>query len=244
MDYLIITEDHNGVNHLNPEIFFVGMVFGAAGPDRTASAVEIPLEHGQKMMIHQRKDQGSTTGWLVWPVSAHLCEYILMHPDAFAEKRVLELGSGTGLVGICCNKIGASVVVMTDLLDCIPICKANLYSNTDVMNNDLVVRSEELRWGDIERCRVLIDSYGDFDIIIGSDIVYHQDPEVLRALVATVVELSSPNTVFMLAYEYRECMIEDEVDFFAPLRDFFASVNQVDLGGDRWLYKFSEFTNK
>ena len=164
-----------------------------------------------------------------------------MNSNTFTNKRVLELGAGTGLVGITCNIAGSTVVVMTDLPECLPICGTNVKANRDLMNHELPVQVEELRWGDDRRCSDLIHLYAPLDILIGSDIVYHQSPEVLQALVETVKQLSCQKTVFILAYEYRECMIEDEVYFFAPFRSLFSSIEQVDMGGDRWIYIFTKF---
>ena len=246
MDNLIITKDDDGVYH--PEIskivakyFLTSMVVGAPGPNRAASNIQVPIDAGRFLTIQQTKALGSTTGWLVWPVSAHLCKYIIMQPDAFKNKRVLELGSGTGLVGLVCNIAECSTIILTDLKECLPICKLNLESNSDILNPHSRIFVEELVWGDRLRSKTLLESFGALDIIIGADIVYHQSPEVLGALVDSVIDLSGPETVFMLAYEYRECMIEDEIYFFAPLRTRFGLIEQVDLGTDRWLYIFSEF---
>ena len=217
------------------------MVFGAIGPNRAASHIEVSIDAGLSLTIHQTKGLGSTTGWLVWPVSAHFCKYIFMNSDAFRHKRVLELGSGTGLLGLVCNVVEASTIILTDLKECLPICKLNLSSNCDILNPNSTTVVEELVWGDCIRSNDLLQTYGSIDIIIGADIVYHQSAEVLGALVDTVIQLATPETVFMLAYEYRECMIEDELYFFSPIRSHFKSIKQVDLGTDRWLYIFSDF---
>ena len=217
------------------------MVLGAPGPIRSAENVEFEYLPGKLLRIQQTRNLGSATGWLVWPVSAHLCQYVLMNANVFRQKRILELGSGTGLVGLICNIVEVSNVVMTDMEECLPICQANYILNSDSLNPNCNLCVEPLLWGDRDRCTDILQKHGPFDFLIGADIVYHQAGEVLSALVESIIALSGSNTVFILAYEYRECMIEDEVTFFAPLRLRFRSVEQIDISPDRWIYIFRDF---
>jgi predicted nicotinamide N-methyase len=50
-----------------------------------------------------------------WAGGQALARYILDHPDSVAGKRVLDIGSGSGLVGIAAMKAGAARVTAADI---------------------------------------------------------------------------------------------------------------------------------
>jgi len=192
--------------------------------------------------IKQVKALGSTTGWLIWPVSTHLCKFIFNNPSMFAGKKVLEFGSGTGLVGIACNIAGAELTLLTDLFEGLPMCQENVNFNRTSLKSNSKLVVEELFWGNKDHMQSILTEYGEMNVLIGSDVIYHQSPEALAALVDSIVAMSNPNTTFVLAYEYRECMIEDEMYFFSPLRPHFRHVVQFNTEHpDRWIYVYSGF---
>lgn len=51
----------------------------------------------------------------VWAGGAVLARYILDHPQSVAGRRVLDLGAGSGLVGIAAAKAGASAVIAAEI---------------------------------------------------------------------------------------------------------------------------------
>lgn len=53
-------------------------------------------------------------GYSVWDSGIALSIWMGMNPIAFTGRRVLELGSGVGVAGISCGKVGAGSVVMSD----------------------------------------------------------------------------------------------------------------------------------
>ncbi|OMO56904.1 Nicotinamide N-methyltransferase-like protein [Corchorus capsularis] len=85
--------------------------------------------------------------------------------------KILELGSGTGLVGIAAAvTLGANVTV-TDLPHVIPNLQFNVDANADVVaqkggNVDVA----PLRWGEDEDAVVI---GREFDLVLASDVVYH-----------------------------------------------------------------------
>ncbi|KAJ7570643.1 hypothetical protein O6H91_01G129900 [Diphasiastrum complanatum] len=83
--------------------------------------------------------------------------------------RVLELGSGTGLVGLVAAFLGGEVV-LTDLEHVVP----NLRHNVGVNLKQIeafggVIVTETLRWG----IREDVEKLGSFDIVLASDVVYY-----------------------------------------------------------------------
>ncbi|TMX00714.1 hypothetical protein EJD97_000303 [Solanum chilense] len=85
--------------------------------------------------------------------------------------RILELGSGTGIVGIAAAAILGAKVTVTDL----PHVLANIQFNVDANSQVLEQQSggvdvKALSWGDNQH----MEAVGrDYDLILGSDVVYH-----------------------------------------------------------------------
>lgn len=61
-------------------------------------------------------DTGEAPYWAyVWAGGAVLARHLAAHPEAVAGRRVLDLGSGSGLVAIAAARAGATTVFATDL---------------------------------------------------------------------------------------------------------------------------------
>jgi hypothetical protein len=62
-------------------------------------------------------DAGPGCGGIAWPAGEVLSQYLVHRgPEFMQGRRVLELGSGTGLVGLVAAQLGASKVTITDQL--------------------------------------------------------------------------------------------------------------------------------
>jgi predicted nicotinamide N-methyase len=213
-----------------------------SGPQRRNPEISVEVGPDAVLKLAQTRSKGSSTGWLVWPVAIDFCKFLLSHPELVRHKRVLELGAGTGAVGLTCGFIGSSSVSISDLEECLPILQSNLDLNSDLVNPSSKITIGEIRWGcDAQLDRVL-QVHGTFDVIVGSDIIFHQPEAVLAALVNTISSASTPETKVLIAYEDRAGMVEDEEFFFGPMRSRFSSLEAIDLGGDRSLFIFSGFT--
>jgi hypothetical protein len=66
----------------------------------------------------------------VWDSSVVLIDFLSRHPERIRGKRCVELGSGTGLVGIAGWLLGVSSMVLTDLEEAMPLMRANIKLNT------------------------------------------------------------------------------------------------------------------
>ena len=143
-------------------------------------------------------DTFQSVGGKVWPASELMVNY-LAETGLVTGKRVIELGSGCGYVGIACAALGASHVTLTDrtiternmvhdaegmlmeevmppnrlLLD---ICQRNIHENIASYPLSLL-NVHELEWGD-ENMRHIDAIHAanlDYDIVIGSDVTYHAE---------------------------------------------------------------------
>ncbi|PHU27031.1 hypothetical protein BC332_05363 [Capsicum chinense] len=85
--------------------------------------------------------------------------------------RILELGSGTGIVGIAAAAILGAKVTVTDLPHVLPNIQFNVDANSQVLEKQTgVVDVAALSWGE----NLDMEAVGrDYDLILGSDVVYH-----------------------------------------------------------------------
>lgn len=124
-----------------------------------------------------------TTGLRTWEASLYLCEYILQNELEFVNKDIIELGCGTGIIGILLLKLssqGHSSVCLTDGDENVV---KQVYNNLEA--NGLVDLEEQrfelkrLFWGQdkIEK---------KFDLLVGADITY--DGSVIPFLIEPLIQ--------------------------------------------------------
>jgi methyltransferase-like protein 23 len=99
-------------------------------------------------------------GVALWPAAIALAHDLAARAEELRGKRVLELGSGTGLPGIVAATLGASVV-QTDRDElAMAACRRNyLRNNVERIEHRM---ADWIAWEEIEK----------YDFIIGSDILY------------------------------------------------------------------------
>ena len=147
---------------------------------------------------------------ITWPAAPILSQFIVDNKSLFTGKRVLELGSGTGLCGIVAALIGAKVILTdshsvrakSDLLD------LNVRSNGIIIALDDTIEDPDpkslhicpLTWGRFTGVFFMIPTV---DIIIASDCFY--DPEDFEDILMTLAYFMTrnPETVFYTTYHVR-----------------------------------------
>jgi hypothetical protein len=118
-------------------------------------------------------------------------------PPHLEGMRVIELGAGTGICGICAGKLGADVV-LTDLPHVLPQLNAGILSN-DLSRS---VKAEAYAWGSsAEHLLVNKGKLQSIDVIIMSDVFY--DPQNFENLMMSLELLFGETTVAFLAFEKR-----------------------------------------
>ncbi|XP_069020127.1 protein N-lysine methyltransferase METTL21A [Embiotoca jacksoni] len=167
---------------------------------------------------------------VVWDAAVVMCMYLELGKVELKGKLAIELGAGTGLVGIVAALLGAQVTI-TDREPALDFLSANVKANlpTDSQGSAAV---SELTWGEgLERY-----SAGGFDLVLGADIVYLEHTFV--PLLQTLEHLCSGTTVVLLACKIR---YERDTNFLSMLKQRFR-VEEVhyDKQRDIHVYKASK----
>ncbi|KAI2503920.1 lysine methyltransferase [Fragilaria crotonensis] len=121
----------------------------------------------------------------VWDGGLGLVDYFRRHEGFSRDALVVDLGSGTGVVGLGMAASGYSNIVVTDLQDALGLMKENVN-----LNPTLNVAVEELAWGEPlptsikERIACAREI-----LVVGADIVYRKN--LFDPLLATLETLWS-----------------------------------------------------
>jgi len=165
-------------------------------------------------------------GCVVWDAAIVLASFL--ETDGFHElclslqgKTVVELGAGTGLVGLqaaCCG----AICDITDLEEFVPLIEHNIAENSSLVAGR--AHGKTLCWG--------TDDLKNFstkpDFILLADCVYYS--ESVEPLVTTLNKLSSQATTILCSFEERTDGNKPELQrlFFKLIEQHFC-VTEVDL---------------
>ncbi|XP_067944032.1 protein N-lysine methyltransferase METTL21D-like [Watersipora subatra] len=107
--------------------------------------------------------------------------------------QAIELGSGTGYVGIIAAALGAQVTV-TDLPEFVELMKHNVRKNNAlILERNGRCDVSALVWGTQAKMKT--------DLILLSDCIYYE--QALTPLVNSMVDLSKPDTIILCCHEER-----------------------------------------
>ncbi|XP_063093434.1 protein N-lysine methyltransferase METTL21A isoform X2 [Cavia porcellus] len=132
---------------------------------------------------------------VVWDAAVVLSTYLEMGAVELRGCTAVELGAGTGLVGIVAALLGAHVTV-TDRKVALEFLQSNIQANLPphIQTNTVV---KELTWGQ----NLESFSPGEFDLILGADIIYLE--ETFKDLLQTLGYLCGDHSVILLACRIR-----------------------------------------
>lgn len=169
------------------------------------SSLQLRLDAcGHSLSILQSPSSLSTpgvTGAVMWDSGVVLAKFLEHSVDSgmllLQGKKVVELGSGCGLVGCVAALLGGQVF-LTDLPDRLRLLKKNVEANLGHGNVRGSATVMELLWGD-DPDQDLIEQKPDY--VLGSDVIYSE--EAVADLVATLLQLCGSETTIFLAGELR-----------------------------------------
>ena len=155
-------------------------------------------------------DNNDGTYAMAWPAGQEMVrcmdELVLA---SRTSKRIVELGSGLGLVGLsfAASYVGTDDchIVLTDTF--LPLLELNLLRNKHVLSQKISVECQQLIWG--RKPTTTLQT--PFDLILASDVLYNI--KSISSFVKTVQELLIPQGgTIIIAVRWRKP--EQERDFF------------------------------
>ncbi|XP_041070086.1 EEF1A lysine methyltransferase 3-like [Carcharodon carcharias] len=167
----------------------------------------------------------------VWEAGVTLCRYFEKEKISFTGKKVIELGSGTGIVGILATLLGGDVT-MTDKPNILNQIENNVSINIPTAcRHRIKVRA--LTWG-----KNHTDFPTVYDFILGSDIVYSS--VAYPALIETLRYLARQGATIYLSSELRKS--NGSPSFHEALLPQYFNCQVVDRleGKDVIVYKMSK----
>jgi predicted nicotinamide N-methyase len=149
---------------LTPELFIQENAVLIAPP--LVPEIKLYLAIEVVPLWHKTEDELAEIGipppfWaFAWAGGQALARYILDNPDSVRGKRILDIGSGSGLVGLAAAKAGAAHVLAADIdaFACGAI-RLNAAANT----LDIAVTQDDL-----------IGTDGDWDMVLVGDLFYER----------------------------------------------------------------------
>ncbi|KAG8362049.1 hypothetical protein FVEN_g305 [Fusarium venenatum] len=138
---------------------------------------------------HSLISGSGTTGLRTWEAAIHLGSYLCQNRHIVKDKRVLELGAGTGYLSIlCANYLDSQHVIASDGSDdVINNLPDNLFLNE--LQDSTLVTPMDVKWG-----HALMGTEEEkwnggrpIDVVLGADITY--DKGVIAALIGTLIEI-------------------------------------------------------
>ncbi|KAI9343623.1 putative methyltransferase-domain-containing protein [Obelidium mucronatum] len=127
----------------------------------------------------------------------------------------IDLGSGTGIVGIACAKLGANVL-LTDIdhPDIIALLEKNAGQNllpSKVSDGLTIVNTKSqvlpLEWNSPAVIPEEIQKLAPFELIVGADVVYSM--ETVVKLVDTIAALADKRSDIWIGHEHRDPRVSD-----------------------------------
>ncbi|KAJ8588755.1 hypothetical protein M405DRAFT_874209 [Rhizopogon salebrosus TDB-379] len=159
------------------------------------------------LSISLKVDASPGCGGIAWPAGEVLSSYITFRGTGYLRgKRIVELGSGTGLVGLVAGALGGTVWI-TDQAPLLDIMRQNVMLN----NLQSQVSVCELNWG--EKLSLEIPPP---DLILAADCVYFEPAFPL--LVQTLSDMTVSSTDILFCYKKRR---KADKRFFTMLKKKF-----------------------
>ncbi|XP_053386773.1 protein N-lysine methyltransferase METTL21A-like [Mercenaria mercenaria] len=189
-------------NALAVVVYNEDSVFPLHKPERT-------FKYCDRDIVIKQDWSGLGVAAVVWDAAEVLSEYLENSADIVKDKTVIELGAGTGLVGIVASLLGAKTTI-TDREEVLQYLQTTVKSNLPgaIYKNTQIL---PLDW-----TRDLDKFHTTYDVILGADIVYIE--EVFDDLLSTLIQLSNKETVILLSCRIR---YDRDTNFLNRLEDHF-----------------------
>ncbi|XP_043658578.1 protein-lysine N-methyltransferase EEF2KMT [Drosophila teissieri] len=116
-----------------------------------------------------------TTGLCTWEAALALGDYLLQHRDLVRGKNIVELGAGTGLLGILLKlpalQLQVGQVLLTDGSEpCVQLMRENISLNFPDSPKEQIPKAEQLNWDAVSTFPW--ESHAETDILMAADVIY------------------------------------------------------------------------
>ena len=144
---------------------------------------------------------GAKTGCSIWDGSIVLAKFLEQHASQYVHNAtILELGSGTGVVGLAAARLGALHVELTDLEYALPNLQHNIAINGLTSN----VSASFLDWTEPPNPPPTVT------LLLASDVVWIEELiEPLVGTFASVLRANFPNCRLLMSYQRRSAAAEE-----------------------------------
>lgn len=223
--------------------------------------IELGNSTSQTLQIHEPALTSDNLGLKTWgsaytvannlhQLKEHLAGRLCRTEAGISHKpSILELGAGTGLVGLSVSCAWSDHVLMTDLPAIVPNLRRNADLNADAINAaGGAISTAVLDWTNPQEPLKACDAAGSdytlfagqdhFDVVIAADPIYDEShPEALAATVdAWLATPSGRHAYFILAYPLRQAYSGAVHELAGRLRSHGLAlvVQQQESGRDDW----------
>uniref|UniRef100_H2L3Q9 Eukaryotic elongation factor 2 lysine methyltransferase n=1 Tax=Oryzias latipes TaxID=8090 RepID=H2L3Q9_ORYLA len=183
---LIKRQEAAGCDPLDELYDALAEVVGAEESSESFRSYRLPCGAFVSLLENAALISVGTTGLVTWEAALYLAEWALDHPQLFAGRTVLELGSGVGMSGISiCRSCSPRRFVFSD---CHPAVLQKLRQNVRLngLGSDSrpAVRVDQLDWTTAtgEELRAI-----GADAVVAADVVF--DPDLTGSLVQLLSKL-------------------------------------------------------
>jgi predicted nicotinamide N-methyase len=140
-------------------------------------------------------------GGKLWKSCVSLASFLMSDNHkkyiSFENKKVLEIGAGAGVCGFTAALLSPEKVTITDrMIGLLELLEKNLESNKTKFSENLI-QIKSLDWS----CEQELSNFLDYDIIIGSDLLYSQS--MVEGLIKALNTLSNQNTFVLICLANR-----------------------------------------
>ncbi|DBB07877.1 TPA: Protein-lysine N-methyltransferase rrg1 [Trebouxia sp. C0006] len=184
------------------------------------------------LQIEQSYGAQGGPGHVVWEAGLVLSRYFVSHPELVRGKRVLELGCGTGVVGITLACLGADVT-LTDIAAIVPHTKYNLQCNRQLIQSGHGKAAEAaLDWNSPSSSQSLLAK--QYDLLVGADLIYAAKD--MSPLTDTLQQLRQHSSDCPLTIAHKIRSLPATNQFLAQLRQVGCSLHEAETDGAVCIY--------
>ncbi|EQC36295.1 hypothetical protein SDRG_06400 [Saprolegnia diclina VS20] len=181
---------------------------GNAPPESGNGLLGLKVRNFGPFVIAQKYELMDGTGSAVWQAAEAMLQIMTMpqYQGMLHNRKVLELGAGTGVNALAAAMWSGHVVATDGDLDSVSLIEENVKQNQLHLPRPITVR--HLEWGNQAQIKGLKHEFGLFDVILGSDVLFNA---IEGPLLVTVYELCGVHGIVILTHTPRETARENAI---------------------------------